>query len=736
MLCGLPLAAAAQREAEDPYLWLEEVEGPRALAQVKEWNAATEATLTADPKFEDYRARARALLDDEQQIAAPNQLLGNQVANLWQDAKNPRGVWRISPLAAYRAGKPRWRTLVDIDALGRREGKSWVWHGADCLAPAYRRCLVSVSPGGTDADVVREFDLATGKFIEGGFVVPEAKSNVAWVDSDTLLVGTDYGAGTLTKSGYPRLVKLWKRGTPLSAARTLFEGEVGDVSSSPQAIQSGARRWVFVNRGKTFWTNEYHLLAPSGGLIPVPLPADAEFEDVLGDRLVAKLQSPLGALKAGSLVAWSLDEILARGRAEPRLVMAPTARQAIEEVSASENVLWVKVLEDVSGRLYALTPQRAGWASRPVPLARNSTVHLLAAGGNPEQAFVTVEGMLTPPALYAVGRAGSPALVQRLPARFDARAFSVEQLFARSKDGTRIPYFLVRRKGAKGPVPALIHAYGGFRNAQTPGYLTGQPYRAGPLGLFWVEEGNAYVLANIRGGGEYGPGWHRAALRENRQKSFDDLHAVAEDLVRTGVSAPKRIAISGRSNGGVLVGAAMTQRPDLYGAVIAGSPLLDMKRYSHLLAGASWVDEYGDPDKPEDWAFISRYSPYQNVKPGVRYPAVFFYSSTKDDRVHPGHARKMAARLGEYGNRFYFHEYLEGGHSVGAEHAEDAKRAALLMAYLKRELVTSPSPRGGEGRGEGAPSPSLSAGAEPPHPTLSPPGRGIGSRPALGAQPR
>ncbi|HEX2762516.1 MAG TPA: prolyl oligopeptidase family serine peptidase [Allosphingosinicella sp.] len=679
-------AAAPAASADDPYLWLEEIEGKRALDQVREWNAATEKLLTADPQYESYRQRAREILDDERQIATPDALLGDKVANLWRDAKNPRGLWRVSPLAAYRAGKPQWRTLIDVDALGKAEGKSWVWHGADCLAPEYRRCLVSISAGGTDADVVREFDLATGRFVEDGFTLPEAKSNVSWADSDTLLVATDYGAKTLTASGYPRIVKLWKRGTPLTSARKLFEGEAGDVSSGPLAVQSGSRRWLFVNRGKTFWTNEYHLLAPSGGLIPVPLPADAEFQDVIGDRLIAKLQSPFGRFRAGSLVAYSLDTVLARGHAEPQLVMAPSAKQAIEEVSASDNVLWVKVLEDVSGKLYAMTPTKKGWSSRAVPLAANSTVHLLAAGGRPEQAFVTVEGMLTPPSLYSVQGRAAPALVQHLPARFDARHFTVEQRFARSKDGTRIPYFLVRRKGTNGPVPALIHAYGGFRAAQTPGYLTGQPYRAGPLGLFWVEEGNAYVLANIRGGGEYGPEWHKAALRENRQRSFDDLHAVAEDLVRTGVSKPKRIGISGRSNGGVLVGAAMNQRPDLYGAVISGSPLHDMKRYSHLLAGASWVDEYGDPDKPEDWAFISKYSPYQNLRPGVRYPAVFFYSSTKDDRVHPGHARKMAARLEEYGNRFYFHEYLEGGHSVGADHAEDAKRAALLMAYLKREL--------------------------------------------------
>lgn len=683
--------AAAQAAAEDPFLWLEEIEGDRALAQVQTWNAATEDLLTKDPKFDAYRSRARAILDDEQQIATPDQVLGERVLNLWRDANNPRGLWRVSPLAAYRAGTPQWRTVIDVDALGKAEGKSWVWHGADCLAPDYRRCLVSLSPGGTDADVVREFDLESGRFVDGGFALPEAKSNIAWVDRDTLLVVTDYGPESLTASGYGRIAKLWKRGTPLSAARTLYEGEKGDVSVTPIAVQDRGRRWTFVSRGKTFWTSEHRLLTAAGTLVPLPLPEDADFQDVIGGRLIAKLQSPLEAggrrFPEGALIAYDLEAIDGGRAAAPELVMAPTARQAIEEVAATDNVLWVKALEDVSGKLFALRRDRTGrWTAAPAALPANSTIHLLSTAGKSDLAFATVEGMLTPPALYAIRTDGAPARVQALPAKFDANQFSVEQRFATSKDGTQIPYFLVRRKGTRGAVPALIHAYGGFRAAQTPGYLTGQPYRAGPLGMFWVEEGNAYVLANVRGGGEYGPEWHRSVLRENRQKSFDDLHAVAEDLIRTGVSAKGRIGISGRSNGGVLVGAALTQRPDLYSAVISGSPLHDMKRYSHLLAGASWVGEYGDPDKPEDWAFLSAYSPYQNLKPGVKYPAVFFYSSTKDDRVHPGHARKMAARLGEYGSRFYFHEYLEGGHSVGSDHAEDAKRAALLMAYLKREL--------------------------------------------------
>jgi prolyl oligopeptidase len=684
---ALLLAAAAPASSDDPYLWLEEVEGERAIAQVKAWNKATEDLLTRDPKFEQYRSRARAILDDERQIAMPDAVLGDHVTNLWRDAKNPRGLWRISSLAAYRAGKPQWRTLIDVDALGKQEGKSWVWHGADCLAPEYRRCLVALSPGGTDADVVREFDVATGKFVEGGFVVPEAKSNVAWADLNTLIVATDYGPDTLTASGYPRIAKLWKRGTPLIEAGTLIEGEKSDIAITPISVQDGARRWTFLGRGKTFWTNEYKLLTPGGRLVAMPLPEDAEFEDILQGRLIAKLQSPLAGLPEGAVVAYDLAAIEAGRPAAPELVMAPTKSQAIEEVSASDSVLWVKALDDVSGKLFALRRGANGrWTSTALPLAANSTVQIAATAGSKDLAFATVEGMLTPPALYAVEPVGKPVLVQSLPAKFDASQFKVEQRFAASKDGTRVPYFLVRRKDVTGPVPALIHAYGGFRAAQTPTYLTGQPYRAGPLGMFWAEEGNAYVLANIRGGGEYGPEWHRSVLRENRQKSFDDLHAIAEDLIRTGVTAKGKIGISGRSNGGVLVGAAMNQRPDLYSAVISGSPLHDMKRYSHLLAGASWIDEYGDPDKPEDCAFMSRYSPYQNLRPGVKYPAVFFYSSTKDDRVHPGHARKMAARLGEYGNRFYFHEYLEGGHSVGADHAEDAVRAALLMAYLQREL--------------------------------------------------
>ncbi|BAK66325.1 putative prolyl endopeptidase [Sphingobium sp. SYK-6] len=680
---------AQTSETEDPFLWLEEIEGPRAIAQVEAWNAETDRLLRATPTFESDRARARAILDDEAQIATPDRIMGDRVVNLWRDAKNPRGIWRSSPLDAYVAGKPVWTTLIDVDALGKAEGQSWVWHGADCLAPAYKRCLVSLSPGGTDADVVREWDMETRSFVKNGFTLPEAKSNIAWVDADTLLVGTDYGAGSMTDSGYARIVKEWKRGTPLSAARTVLEGQKQDVSMSAGAAMDGDRRWVFGYRAKDFYTSDMLLRRADGRFVPMPIPDSADMRGIIGGRAVVFLNRPLGDIPAGSLVAWSLADIEAGRETKPELIFTPTAAQAVQDVETTDNLVWISLLDDVQGRLLALTrdAKTGRWASRAVPLAENATVHLLNGAGKRDLAFVTVEGMLQPPTLMAVPASGAPVRVQSLPDRFDASQFTVEQRFATSKDGTRVPYFLVRKKGTSGPVPALIHAYGGFRAAQLPGYLTGQPYRAGPLGLFWVEDGNAYVLANIRGGGEYGPAWHDAALREKRQNSFDDLHAVAEDLVKAGISPKGKIGISGRSNGGVLVGAALTQRPDLYGAVISGSPLHDMKRYSKLLAGASWMAEYGDPDKPEDWAFIKLYSPYQNVKRGVTYPPTFFYLSTKDDRVHPGHARKLAARLRDYGNTVYYHEYREGGHSVGADHAEDAIRAAMLHAFLKRELM-------------------------------------------------
>lgn len=679
-------------EPADPYRWLEDIEGKKPLDWVRKQNEATDKLILSRPGFEADRKRARDILDDERQIAMPDEVMGDVVTNVWRDAANPRGLWRQSPLDAYLAGKPVWTTLIDVDALGKVEKKSWVWHGADCLAPDYTRCLVSLSPGGTDADIVREWDRTTGKFVKGGFALPLAKSSVTWEDADNLLVATDFGKDSLTTSGYPRIVKRWKRGTPLSSAQIIVEGEAADVGMSVGAEMDGDKRWPVISRAKSFYTTDFYIPEPydDGEYTRTIIPETAEFRAVIDGQAIIFLNEPLGDFPAGSLLALPLLEMSRNDQVPFIPVMTPTKSQAIEDVAAGDDVLWVKALDDVEGKLFALRRDQPydRWSQKEVPLAANATVQIAGTVGKANVVLATAETMLQPPTLYAVGESGAPQTIQSLPAVFDAKEMRVEKRFATSKDGTKIPYFLVRKTGSEAtPVPALIHAYGGFKAAQTPGYLTGQPYRAGPLGLFWVEDGNAYVLANIRGGGEYGPLWHQAALYEKRQNSFDDLHAVAEDLVRTGVSAKGKIAISGRSNGGVLVGAAMEQRPDLYGAVISGSPLKDMRRFSKLLAGASWVDEYGDPDDAADWEFISKYSPYQNIRKGVKYPPIFLYLSTKDDRVHPGHARKFAAQLMEYGNSVYYHEYIEGGHSVGADHAEDAVRAAMLHGFLLRELV-------------------------------------------------
>jgi len=680
------VATAAVAQTTDPYLWLENITGAKALQQVKTWNAQTEAALTRMPGYEQHRQRALQILNNPHQIAMPDEVMGDMVANHWVDADHKRGLWRVSPLADYLAGKPQWRTLIDVDALGKAEGKSWVWHGASCLPPEYQRCLVSLSPGGGDADVTREFDLQSGKFVADGFTVPLGKNNATWVDRDTLLVAAVEGQGTETRSGYPRIVKTWKRGTPWSSAKVVAQGIEDDIAVRPFAVMDGDTRYVGVDRGIGFYTDKRSILTPDGRLVELPIPETAEFQTIFGGQVIVSLVDPLDGFQPGSVVAFDLPAMLAGNKPSPTLVMAPTKSQAIEQVSSTDHVLWIKALDDVSGKLFALRRQSDGsWSRQEVNLPSNSTIQLVGGADKQDIAFATVEGMLDPTTLVAVGPDGVRT-VQALPAEFDASKFTVEQRFATSKDGTRIPYFLVRKKGVTAPAGALIHAYGGFRLAQTPTYLTEQPYRSGPLGLYWVEDGNAFVLANLRGGGEYGPAWHKAALREKRQNAFDDLEAVARDLISTGVARKDGIAISGRSNGGLLVGVAMTQHPELYSAVIAGSPLEDMKRYSHLLAGASWMDEYGDPDKPADWAFMSKYSPYQNVRKGVKYPPVFFYLSTKDDRVHPGHARKMAAKLKAYGDPVFYHEYLYGGHSVGADRSEDAVRAALLYEFLTKEI--------------------------------------------------
>ena len=695
---ALPLnASSAAAPAADRNLYLEQVDGARALAQVKAWNAATRAELEKQPGYAGYRAKALALLSTNQKIAEPDQILGQKVLNFWQDEQHPRGMWRVSPLAAYAAGHPQWGTLLDIDAMSKADNKKWVFKGATCLSPAYADCMVSLSNGGGDAVEIREFDLDKAAFVAGGFIIPNAKTDVAWAGPDALFVGTDFGPGTLTDSGYARMVKLWRRGTPLASATTIAEGLKTDVSVRASTRVDGAQTWPIVNRGIDTYHHKLSHVAPDGRLVPSPLPEDADISDILDGRVIASLKTPWQGRPAGALVAYSIPDLLAGRTRSIETVFIPNEHQAVEDVSASQSKLWVKYLEDVSGRLTALTRAADGtWSSAPVALPDKSTVHLNATAGTSDLAFATVEGMLTPPTLFRVEPAAAPVAIQSLPPQFDASNMVVEQHFATSPDGTKIPYVLARRKDVTGPVPALIHAYGGFEVAQTPSYLVHEPYRSGPLALFWVQQGNAYVLANIRGGGEYGPKWHNAVLRENRQKAFDDLYAVADDLIARGVTQKGRLAVSGRSNGGLLASVAIEQRPDLWGAAIIGSPLIDMKRYSHLLAGASWMGEYGNPDVPADWAFISKYSPYQNLRRGVTYPVPFIYTSTRDDRVHPGHARKFAAKLQGCGDRFFYDEAIEGGHAAGIVPDEDAQRVALEAVYLDTMLGSPSGSRPGE----------------------------------------
>ncbi|MBW0144595.1 prolyl oligopeptidase family serine peptidase [Sphingomicrobium sp. B8] len=675
-------------DQEDPYLWLEEIEGEAALAQVKEWNAETEAKLADVPGVEERAERARKILNDPNRLVTGS-VIGDKVLNHWQDENNKRGLWRIADLDDYLAGDPEWTTLIDVDALSEEEGEAWVWHGANCLAPAYERCLVSLSPGGSDADIMREFDLTTGTWVEDGFMVPLGKSSVAWVDEDTLLVAKDEGGDSLTESGYPRTAKLWTRGTDWSEARQILDVEREQVWLFPTALMDGDKRWIFLQSGPDFFNQDRFVLV-DGEPVKLDLPQSVEPQGVLDGQYIATLVDPLGDFRTGDLVSWDL-EALARGETPaPKLVMRPTASQAVDSVATTDNKLWITALDDVSGKLFILDHGEDGWtAPGVIDLPDNSTLGFAAASGKRDVALVTVSSMLQPTTLYAVGSDGSTTTVQQLPEQFDASNMSVTQHFATSKDGTRIPYFLVRRNDVTEPTGTLIHAYGGFRAPSLPQYLVSEPSRSGPLALFWVESGGAYVLANIRGGGEYGPAWHEAALREKRQNSFDDLAAVAEDLIARGVARADGVAISGRSNGGVLTGAGITQRPDLYRAAIIGAPLFDMKRYHKLLAGASWVGEYGNPDDPADWAFMKEYSPYQNIKPGVEYPATFWYLSTKDDRVHPGHARKGAARLEAYGNDVYYRENLEGGHSVSTDQEANAVRAALEWAFMMKEVGTT-----------------------------------------------
>jgi prolyl oligopeptidase len=688
-------AFAQTPAADDPYLWLEDVQGERALAWVRERNAESRKRLEAWPAFGATRDRIREILDSRDRIPAVSRR-GGFLYNLWQDAANPRGLWRRTTLEEYRKAQPAWDTLLDLDALGKAEGENWVWHGAQCLGPDYNRCLVSLSRGGADASVMREFDINTRRFVEGGFALPEAKSDVTWIDKDTIYVGTDFGPGSLTDSGYPRVIKRWKRGQPLGEAVTAFEGRKTDVAAGVSVdLTPGFERTNF-SRATDFYNSENALLV-DGKLVPIKKPSDANVSFWYAKVLV-ELRSDwkLGTKTwpRGSLLI-SDAKVFIAGKPQFTALFTPTATRSLAGFTATKATVLVNVLDNVASRLeeWREAPRdkgrKAKWVRREVQAPFPGTLgvsswHDSMVKNDPlaEDYAVSYTDFVTPDTLY-LARSGSDAreTLKSRPAFFDAQGMKVEQRFASSKDGTRVPYFVVWPKGATadGRNPTLLYGYGGFEQSM-------QPWYSGGFGSAWYLRGGVLVVANIRGGGEFGPAWHQAAVKANKQRSFDDFAAVAEDVVKAGITNPKQLGIEGGSNGGLLVGAVMLQRPELLGAVVCQVPLLDMRRYNQLLAGASWMAEYGDPDKADEWAFISKYSPYQNVKADAKLPPVLFITSTRDDRVHPGHARKMAARMIEQGHEVVYYENIEGGHGGAADNAQRADMTALEFAFLWQQL--------------------------------------------------
>jgi len=670
-------------EGADPFLWLEDVTAERSLEWAKARNAISAGELV-DGEFKALEARLRSILDSNERIPGVTKI-GALYYNFWTDAKNPRGLWRRTTIEEYAKKEPAWETVLDLDALGKAEGQSWVWHGADVLAPEERLCLVSLSPGGSDADVVREFDLATKSFVAGGFVVPEAKSNVTWRDQDSLWVGTDFGPGTLTESGYPRQAKLWKRGTPLASAELMFEGQPSDVWATVAHDSTPGFERDFAMRGITFWTNEMSVLV-EGAWKRVTKPDDANascWREWLFLELRTDWQAGGKSFAAGSLLATKLADNLA-GTAAYDVLFEPSERVSLTGHSPTRHHVLLATLDNIKSRLWVLTPGESGWTRAPLEgLPEFGEVGASAVDADEsDEYFLTVTGFLTPPSL-SLGELGksAPRVLKTTPSFFDAANLAVSQHEAVSQDGTRIPYFEVRRvdRPLDGTTPTLLYAYGGFEIALTPSYNS-------LVGAAWLEQGGTYVLANIRGGGEFGPKWHQAALKQNRKRCYEDLAAVARDLVARKVTSTAHLGVMGGSNGGLMVGNMITLYPELFGAAVCQVPLLDMRRYHELLAGASWMGEYGDPDDPAQWEFIQGFSPYHNVREDVAYPRTLFTTSTKDDRVHPCHARKMVARMEQQGHDILYYENIEGGHGGAADSGQRAFLSSLAYRFLWREL--------------------------------------------------
>ncbi|MGE0828350.1 MAG: prolyl oligopeptidase family protein [Hyphomonadaceae bacterium] len=681
LFCALFLQACqSMTTARDPYLWLEEVEGERALDWVRAQNARSLAQLEADPRFQPLQSAALTIAESQDRLPL-GAVRDGYYYNFWQDAQNVRGLWRRAPLASFAAGAPTWETLLDLDALSTAENANWVWKGAECEAGG-RRCMISLSNGGLDATTWREFDLATRSFAANGFQLPEAKSSLVWRDSDTLLIASDWGEGTLTESGYPFIVKVWRRGTPLAEAQEILRGAASDVGVFVGSFEDVDGRHVEVAiQAVTFFESAIWILG-EGAPLRVSLPAKSTLQALHKGQLVATLEEAWEGFPQGALISLPLSEA---GERHPSasLLYAPGARDSIEEVTATRDAILVAGYENVRGRILRFAFDGRAWMESQIALPPNGAVGFAGAASSESQAFALFTNYLTPDTLYSLNaRTGAAAPIRALPAQFDSSGLVVEQFEATSRDGTRVPYFLIRRQDViyNGANPTLLYGYGGFQISMLPEYL---PF----VGKMWLERGGVYVVANIRGGGEFGPAWHQAGLRTNRQVVYDDFIAVSEDLIRRDITSARRLGIMGGSNGGLLMGVMLTQRPELFRAAVVQVPLLDMLRYDQLLAGASWVDEYGSPANPEERAWLEQMSPYQNLRAHPNFPVPFFVTSTKDDRVHPGHARKYAARMEALGMPFLYYENIDGGHSAAANLREAARRRALEFTYLSQRLI-------------------------------------------------
>lgn len=681
-----PMTSTASTQT-DEHQWLEDIDGAEQLEWARQHNAKTVQRYAQSPAFERMEPRILEVLDSEARIPMVRKI-GPLFYNFWRDRKNPKGLWRRTTLAEYRKPQPDWETVLDLDALAEADKENWVWHGADCLQPGYKRCLISLSRGGADANVVREFDLELKEFVASGFTLPEAKSNVAWKDIDHLYVATDFGPGSMTSSSYPRIVKEWKRGTPLESAATVYEGGEDDMTVSAWRDNTPGFERDFVSRQMDFYDSETWLRAGDGRLVKIDVPDDASAE-VTREWMLVEPRSPwtVGGTTypPGSLLAARFDDYMA-GKREITVLFEPDDTTALDDYSWTRRHLILNVMHDVVNRLEVLTPQAGSTEWKRESLGGAPELSTIAAGGIDEDEnddyFLTVSGFLQPTTLYigTIGR-GEPEPLKDSPSFFDASGLRVSQHFATSKDGTRVPYFEIapRNLQADGKNPTLQYAYGGFEISLQPSY-------SGAIGRAWLERGGVYVVANIRGGGEYGPRWHQAALQRDRLRTCEDFAAVSEHLIARNITSPRHLGAMGGSNGGLLMGNMLTLYPELYGAIVSEVALLDMKRYTHLSAGASWIAEYGDPDDPEEWAWIRAFSPYENARPGQPYPPALFTTSTRDDRVGPVHARKMHAKLAAMGYDSSFYENMEGGHSAATDNKEAAFMDALGYAYLWKHI--------------------------------------------------